>query len=115
MAYTAAFWGTHYMLDTDIIEESSQAMTLIQELEQMQMDMETDLKAKYKPKSKSKGKKKKSSSVFAEFFAGIIMISFALPMIWMNERKQVKMDKINGLGRAEARTIYIDEPSEEND
>ena len=41
------------------------------------------------------------------------MIAFALPMIWMNERKQVKMDKINGLGKEEVRTISIDEPKEE--
>lgn len=41
------------------------------------------------------------------------MIAFALPMIWMNERKQVKMDKLYGLGREEATTISIDEPKEE--
>lgn len=121
---------------------SMQAMTLAQELEQMSIDIdrdldfETNLKAKYtapkkpayKPKTKAykpktkytynkkygkKEKKSGGSSVFAEFFAGIVMIAFALPMIWMNERKQVKMDKINGLGREEVRTISIDEPKEE--
>ena len=92
------------------------------------LDIDTNLKAKYvapkkTKKSKTKytynkkyGKKTKKDSggsVFAEFFAGIVMIAFALPMIWMNERKQVKMDKINGLGREAATTINIDEPKEE--
>lgn len=129
--YTAAFWGARHMLGKEALKSVSdlQAMSLHQELEEMSMnlDLETNLKAKYspskKPKNKTKytynkkyGKKTKKdggSSVFAEFFAGIIMIAFALPMIWMNERKQVKMDKINGLGREEARTINIDEPKEE--
>ena len=70
-------------------------------------------KYRYNKKYVKKEKVSEGSSVFAEFFAGIVMIAFALPMIWMNERKQVKMDKINGLGREAATTINIDEPKEE--
>lgn len=36
-------------------------------------------------------KKNKESNPFVEFIFGVILISFALPMVWMNERRQVKM------------------------
>ena len=35
-------------------------------------------------------KKNKESNPFVEFIFGLILICFALPMVWMNERRQVK-------------------------
>ena len=37
--------------------------------------------------------KNEVTSPFGEFLLGCFLIGFALPMIWMNERKQVKIYK----------------------
>jgi len=34
-----------------------------------------------------------------EFFAGVILIVFALPMVWMNERKDVKYYEVIMAGK----------------
>ena len=58
-----------------------------------------------RPSSRSSGSSSRSSSVrgstvrsknggdspFGEFVLGVILICFALPLVWMNERKQVKI------------------------
>jgi hypothetical protein len=42
----------------------------------------------------SNGQKDKDSSPIGKFITGVILICFALPIVWMNERKQVKIYKI---------------------
>jgi len=42
---------------------------------------------KSKSSLKISGGDKKDSNPFAEFVLGLIMICFALPAVWMNERK----------------------------
>ena len=48
---------------------------------------------------KSATKKTKGGGIFGEFILGLILIGFALPMVWMNERKQVKIYKVLDKGR----------------
>ena len=45
---------------------------------------------------------------------GVCMIFFALPMIWMNERKDVKMYKVITQGREAVVEADPNEPQEEN-
>ena len=61
-------------------------------------------------KSKSNGK----SSPFGEFIFGIILICLALPMVWMNERRQVKIYKvINAAEEQVVKNVNNEEASEE--
>lgn len=48
--------------------------------------------AKVGKPSKGKKTKKGKGGPFGEFMSGCVMICFAIPMVWMNERKQVKID-----------------------
>ena len=57
--------------------------------------------------SSSSGKKDKESP-FASFALGVVLICFALPMVWMNERKDVKIYKVVG----KAREAYKESDSE---
>ena len=54
------------------------------------------------------------SSVFAQFIFGVILIWLALPMVWMNERKQVKMFKIVQKGRENFVEVQIDDVKDDN-
>ena len=45
---------------------------------------------------------------------GVCLIFFALPMIWMNERKDVKMYKVITQGREAVVEADPNEPQEEN-
>ena len=42
----------------------------------------------------SNGKKNEKAGPFAKFVLGVILICTALPMVWMNERRQVKIYKV---------------------
>jgi hypothetical protein len=43
---------------------------------------------------------------FGEFILGIVLISLALPMVWMNERKQVKV--FNIIEKARKAVVQVD-------
>lgn len=58
-----------------------------------------ELKPWGKKSSSSKDDKK---SPFAGFIVGCVLIAFALPMVWMNERKQVKIYKLIDNARTSA-------------
>jgi len=57
----------------------------------------------------------KKSSPFGEFFLGLVLICCALPMVWMNERKQVKMFKIVQKARESVTEVEIDSVTNENE
>ncbi len=42
---------------------------------------------------------KKEDSVIGDFIGGIILICFSFPILWMNERKQVRMEKVIKKGK----------------
>jgi hypothetical protein len=73
------------------------------------------------PKSNSSGGKTVVSSPqkkgwgFAEAFGGIILIWLAIPMVWMNERKDVKMDKVINQGREAAVKADHEAPEDSNE
>lgn len=72
-------------------------------------------KKKSKPSSSSSsGKKKKGGWGFEEAGVGVCLIFIALPMIWMNERKDVKIYKVITRGRDEVIEASCDDPQEEN-
>ena len=48
------------------------------------------------------------------FIIGCIMIWIALPMVWMNERKQVKIDKLINNGREAVKSSQFDGVIEEH-
>lgn len=45
-----------------------------------------------------------------EFFGGIILIAFALPMIWMNERKDVKYYQVIMAGKDAVKNVDSEKP-----
>lgn len=57
---------------------------------------------------------KKDGGFFGEFIAGVFLICFALPMVWMNERKQVKVYNTIKKAREAVRTVDIDNPMDED-
>jgi hypothetical protein len=69
-------------------------------------------KTKSKPKSSSSSKssKKKEGWGFEEAGVGVCLIFIALPMIWMNERKDVKMYKVITKGREAVVEADPDDP-----
>ena len=54
------------------------------------------------------------SNPFMEFIAGCFMIGFALPMVWMNERRDVKTYKVIQAARDNVREVEVDAPAEDN-
>ena len=51
----------------------------------------------------------------SEFFGGILLISFALPMIWFNERKVAKIYKLLSKAKKEVReNVSINEVRKAN-
>ena len=60
-----------------------------------------------------KGKKKKGWG-FEEAGFGVVLIFFALPMIWMNERKDVKIYKVITKGREAVVEADPNDPQEDN-
>jgi hypothetical protein len=63
---------------------------------------------------KSKHTKKGGNNTFAIWLSGVCMICFAYPMVWMNERKLVKIYKVIASGRENCVEANAEEPSEEN-
>lgn len=57
---------------------------------------------------------KKDGGFFGEFILGIILICLALPMVWMNERKQVKVYNTIQKARGAVRDIDIEAPMEDD-
>lgn len=58
---------------------------------------------------------KKDDSVFGGFMAGVVLISFSLPIVWMNERKQVKIAQtIIKAKKCVKKDISVEDPNEEN-
>jgi hypothetical protein len=60
----------------------------------------------------SPGSGKKEESPFGEFVAGVVLICVALPMVWMNERKQVKTYKTIERGRKDVVRNVFDRESD---
>jgi len=86
-----------YFLDTASESLMADQIDEVQMMQEMPADL--DLDTLLKPKTAKAGKvgkaskgKKSKKSVFGEFISGCVMICFAIPMVWMNERKQVKID-----------------------
>ena len=63
---------------------------------------------------KSKHTKKGGNNTFAIWLSGVCMICFAYPMVWMNERKLVKIYKVIASGRENCVEANAEEPNEEN-
>ena len=63
----------------------------------------------------SSGSKKKEGWGFAEAGFGVVLIFIALPMIWMNERKDVKIYKVITKGRENVVEIDPYNPEDENE
>jgi len=96
-----------YFLDTASDSLMADQIDEVQMMQEMpaDLDLDTMLKPKTGAAAKvgkpskgakvgkpSKGKKTKKGGPFGEFISGCVMICFAIPMVWMNERKQVKID-----------------------
>lgn len=60
------------------------------------------------------GKSKGKGGPFGEFILGCFLIGFALPMVWMNERRDVKTYKVIAKGKEVAQEIDCNEPSDSN-
>jgi len=87
-----------YFLDTASDSLMADQIDEVQMMQEMpaDLDLDTMLKPKTGAAAKvgkpSKGKKTKKGGPLGEFISGCVMICFAIPMVWMNERKQVKID-----------------------
>ena len=49
------------------------------------------------------------------FFTGLLMVPFALVLLWKNEKKLVTYAKVIDEARDECRTVEADAPNDEND
>lgn len=62
------------------------------------------------PIRETKENKKKEGWGFEEAGFGVVLIAFALPMIWMNERKDVKIYKVISRGKSEVVEADCEDP-----
>lgn len=70
--------------------------------------MAETVKAKFKSSDKDHSK----GGAFFDFTIGIILIGLAIPMIWMNERKQVVIYKLIEKAKESVKTVDIDNVSD---
>jgi hypothetical protein len=63
---------------------------------------------------KTKKTKNGKGGTFGYWLSGVCMICFAYPMVWMNERKLVKIYKVIAAGRENCVEANCEEPNEEN-
>ena len=67
--------------------------SILNEADQLLSQIDNE-KAKYGGTSKSVKRKKKGGGILEDFIAGVFLIGICIPMVWMNERRQVRMDKV---------------------
>ena len=103
----------------DFLENVEDHQTLMHDI--IDHEDHTELKGKFRKSNthrvKTYGKhgSKGGDSVFGGFIAGVVLISFSLPIVWMNERKQVKIAQtIVKAKKCIKKDISIEDPNEEN-
>jgi hypothetical protein len=103
----------------DFLENVEDHQTLMHDI--IDHEDHTELKGKFRKSNtrrvKTHGKhgSKGGDSVFGGFIAGVVLISFSLPIVWMNERKQVKIAQtIVKAKKCIKKDISVEDPNEEN-
>ena len=118
---SALFYHQDNLLGAMDILENEDHQTLMHDI--LDHEDHTELKGKFgksnrqivKTNGKHGSKGKGGDSVFGGFIAGVVLISFSLPIVWMNERKQVKIAQtIVKAKNCIKKDISVEDPNEEN-
>jgi len=129
VVYTLGF-GAYLFTDDAAVTEADGAVTFASDMddlifadEQFEPSHDGELVLKKVKKNNAiggGGKKKKKGAkelgAFGGFILGCLLIWFALPLVWMNERKNIKVWNVIVKGRAECcNDIDIDAPDANNE